>query len=292
MLPLSPARLFPLVPLVAACLASPPSAATGQPTPPQGAVRATMREATRATAQGAGRAAALAPPVHGARVPRPFAGSGELAAASCPEPPLIRGNVPRTREYLTVMLKCLDASWSRHFARAGLPYRKPVARFYEDPEPRVCGVRWPSSASAFYCTERGTLVFLLAGWWVEGRTDLYPLKVAAHEYGHHLQSLTGLRRHYEARARADRARQPELARRYELQADCLSGVFVGGVWRSLSRTGGDWAAVVEATRASGDDDGHRSHGKGTNRAYWLKRGFTTRSPAACDTWTAPAARVS
>jgi predicted metalloprotease len=206
---------------------------------------------------------------------------------------MIQGNIPRTREYLTAVLRCLDASWSRHLRRAGLPYAKPVVRFHDEPEPRVCGVRWPQHASAFYCTERGTLVFLLNGAWVDGRTDLYPLKVAAHEYGHHVQSLTGLRRHYETKARgAGRSRGQELGRRYELQADCLAGVFAGSVWRSLSRTADDWAAVVEATRASGDEDGHRSHGTGANRARWLQRGFATVSPAACDTWSAPRSRVS
>lgn len=202
------------------------------------------------------------------------------------------GNVPRAREYFGVIAKCLDKSWSAHFARAGLAFRKPTVRFYDEPEQRVCGVRWPSGASAFYCTERGTLVFLLTGDWIEGRTDLYPLKVAAHEYAHHVQSLTGIRRHYEARIRADHARQAELGRRYELQADCLSGVFIGSVWGSLSRSQDDWAAVVEATRATGDDDDRRSHGTGGNRAYWLKRGFTAVSPAACDTWRAAPSRVS
>ncbi|MEU8245070.1 neutral zinc metallopeptidase [Nonomuraea sp. NPDC048916] len=228
----------------------------------------------------------------GPAAPARLARSGRLAARSCAEPPLVWGNVPRTREYLEAITKCLEKSWSAHFARAGLAFEKPVVRFYEEPEQRVCGVRWPSSASAFYCTERGTLVFLLTGDWIEDRTDLYPLKVAAHEYGHHVQSLTGIRRHYEARIRADHAHHAELGRRYELQADCLSGVFIGSVWGSLSRSGDDWAAVVETTRATGDDDERRSHGKGANRAYWLKRGFTAVSPAACDTWKAAPSRVS
>ncbi|MER6948050.1 neutral zinc metallopeptidase [Nonomuraea sp. NPDC000554] len=222
----------------------------------------------------------------------PFAGTGKLAATPCPEPSLSYGGIPRTREYLTAMLKCLDKSWSAHFARNGLAFRKPEVRFYEAPERTVCGVPWPTDAAAFYCTDRGTLVFPLTGDWIENRTDLYPLKVAAHEYGHHLQSLTGIRRHYESRIRADRAHQAELGRRYELQADCLSGVFLGGVRHSLSRTAGDWNALVEATRASGDDDDYRSHGTGANRVYWLKRGYQAVSPSACDTWTAPRARVA
>ncbi|WP_329092322.1 MULTISPECIES: neutral zinc metallopeptidase [unclassified Streptosporangium] len=221
----------------------------------------------------------------------PLLRTGKLAATSCQEPPIIDRGVPLMREYLTAAVKCLNTSWSAHFARAGLRFRKPVVRFYEEPERRVCGVRWPANAAAFYCTERATLVFPLTGHWIEGRTDLYPLKVAAHEYGHHLQSLTGVRDDYEARVRSDRSHQPELGRRYELQADCLSGVFLGSVRGSLPRTEQDWEALSGALRASGDD-GRRTHGTGANRLHWFKRGYRALSPAACDTWAATPSRVS
>ncbi|MGN9841846.1 neutral zinc metallopeptidase [Nonomuraea sp. H19] len=218
--------------------------------------------------------------------------AGKLAATSCPETPITSGGVPRTRQYLETVMKCLDKSWAAYFDRAGLAFRKPVVRYYDEPESTVCGLPWPTHADAFYCTERGTLVFPLVGRWIEDRTDLYPFKIAAHEYGHHLQSLVGIRRAYEVRARAEKAGQEELKRRYELQADCLAGVFLGSVWGSLARTQRDWAALVDATRASGDEDEYRTHGKGANRVYWLQRGYGAVSPASCDTWSAPASKVA
>ncbi|HLU75685.1 MAG TPA: neutral zinc metallopeptidase [Nonomuraea sp.] len=237
-------------------------------------------------------AGVAAGPAHAAPYQDPFTGSGKLAKAVCPEPAITQGGIPRTREYLTAAVACLDKSWKAHFAAGRRPFRKPQVRFYEEPELRVCGVPWPEGAAAFYCTDRRVLVFPLSGDWIENRTDLYPLKVAAHEYGHHLQSLTGIRRHYEARVKANPRRHAELGRRYELQADCLSGVFLGAVWRSLDRTGDDWTALLDVTRASGDDDERRSHGKGANRVRWLKRGYQAVSPAACDTWSAPSSAVA
>ncbi|WP_336205806.1 neutral zinc metallopeptidase [Nonomuraea sp. LPB2021202275-12-8] len=238
-------------------------------------------------------AVALSPGVaRAAPHPGPLAQTGRLAATACPEPPISQGGIPRTREYLMAMVKCLDKSWSAHFARAGLAFREPSVRYYDQPERRVCGLDWPQEADAFYCTERATVVFPLTGLWIEDRTDLYPLKVAAHEYGHHLQSLTGVRKHYETRLRAEPARRAELGRRYELQADCLSGVFLGSVWRSLARTDRDREALLDATRAGGDEGDRRSHGKGGNRAHWLKRGLQAQAPRACDTWSAPASRVA
>ncbi|MDA0643243.1 neutral zinc metallopeptidase [Nonomuraea ferruginea] len=231
-------------------------------------------------------------PAHAAPYKDPFDGSGKLARVVCPEPAITYGGIPRTREYLATVVKCLDKSWKAHFAADRRPFRKPAVRFYDEPERRVCGVPWPESAAAFYCTNRRVLVFPLTGDWIENRTDLYPLKVAAHEYGHHLQSLTGARRHYEAGVKASPGRQAELGRRYELQADCLSGVFLGAVWGSLERTGDDWAALLDATRASGDDEHRRSHGAGATRVRWLKRGHHAVSPSACDTWSAPPSAVS
>jgi uncharacterized protein len=237
--------------------------------------------------------AVLPPAVAQAAPPKnPLPKTGRLAATPCPEPPLIDRGIPRTREYLTAATNCLTASWSDHFAHAGLKFRKPTVGFYEAPAPRVCGVPWPVNVTALYCTERATLVFTLTGGWIEDRTDLYPLKTAAHEYGHHLQSLTGIRAGYEARVRSDHAHQAELGRRYELQADCLSGVFLGSVRRSLPRTGQDWEKLFDALRANGDDGDHRTHGTGANRVRWFKRGYGAVSPAACDTWTAAPSQVS
>ncbi|MEV4382227.1 neutral zinc metallopeptidase [Streptosporangium sp. NPDC049644] len=218
--------------------------------------------------------------------------SGRLAATSCPEPPLIDRGIPQPGEYLTAVMKCLNTSWSAHFARAGLRFRAPAVRLYPEPARRVCGIPWPQGADAFYCTKRATLVFPLTDAWIEDRTDLYPFKVAAHEYGHHLQSLTGVRDRYEGRVRSDHTRQAELGRRYELQADCLSGVFLGSVRDSLPRTDQDWKALSEKLRASGDEGERHTHGSGANRVRWFERGYRALSPAACDTWTAGPSLVS
>ncbi|MFI6174909.1 neutral zinc metallopeptidase [Nonomuraea sp. NPDC051191] len=207
------------------------------------------------------------------------AATPRLGRSACPETAISSGGIPRSREYLTTIVKCLDKSWSAYLRRTGRTFRKPVVRYYDEPVREVCGFAWPEHAAAFYCIGRDTLVFPLTGAWIEGRTDLYPFKVAAHEYGHHAQSLLGVRKGAQSR-------------RYELQADCLAGAFLGSVWPSLSRTRQDWTALLDATRAAGDEDGEHSHGTGANRVRWLERGYRAVSPAACDTWSAPAWQVS
>ncbi|MEZ7127100.1 neutral zinc metallopeptidase [Nonomuraea sp. AD125B] len=231
-------------------------------------------------------AVSLPPAPAGAAVQDPFREkAGRLPVISCPETAISSGGIPRTREYLQTVVTCLNTSWRAYFAKAGRTFARPVVRYFDEPADRICGGDWPAQAAAFYCVERRTLVFPLTGPWIENRTDLYPLKVAAHEYGHHVQRLMGVG--------LPKTRESAARRRYELQADCLAGVFLGSVQGSLGRTGQDWAALVETARASGDDfDGVRSHGKGVNRARWLERGRQSLSPAACDTWSAPAGRVA
>lgn len=211
--------------------------------------------------------------------PAEAAAAPRLGRSACPETPMSSGGIPRSREYLTAIMKCLDRSWSAYFKRTGRTFRKPVVRYYDEPVREVCGLAWPAHAAAFYCIGRDTLVLPLTGGWIEGRADLYPFKVAAHEYGHHVQSLLGVRKGTQSR-------------RYELQADCLAGAFLGSVWPSLSRTRQDWTALLDATRAAGDEGEEHTHGTGANRVRWLDRGYRAVSPAACDTWSAPASRVS
>lgn len=245
----------------------------------------TTLTALRVPAEAAEAADGQVTDAHAVPVKSPFAKkAGKLARTSCPETEIAHGGVPRARQYLGVVMKCLDKSWGAYFARAGWTFRKPVVRYYDEPAGTVCGGPWPGEAAVFYCPGHSTIVFPLTGRWIENRTDLYPFKVAAHEYAHHLQKLRGLR------PGAERSGEPK--RRYELQADCLAGVFLGSVWHSLDRGDQDWEALLDATRASGDEeDGRHSHGAPASRASWLKRGYLAVSPSACDTWSAPAAAV-
>jgi predicted metalloprotease len=242
-------------------------------------VHAPFRRTLAALACSAALVIASQPARAAASPENPFSGMGRLAQTSCSETPITAGGIPRTREYLEAVMKCLDKSWAAYFARADRTFRKPVVRYYDEPVRTVCGIPWPEGAAAFYCIGKNTLVLPLSGGWIEDRTDLYPFKVAAHEYGHHLQSL----RH---------VRKGEDGRRYELQADCLSGVFLGSVWSSLTRTRKDWAALRDVVKAGGDEGEEHSHGTGANRVRWLERGYRAVSPAACDTWSAPASEVS
>ncbi|WP_344980021.1 neutral zinc metallopeptidase [Streptosporangium fragile] len=221
-----------------------------------------------------------------ALVDNPIYKTGELEPQNCPEPPVRHvGSAKGAESYLAAILKCLDKSWTRQFAKAGLHFSTPklkiVTRSGVDDG---CG-EFPEGAQAVYCGEDKTIVVLLDKAALDDADSLFLFQVIAHEYGHHVQEYTGISHAFfywkHPTTKAFRADQ----RRYELQADCLSGAFIGSVRHSLDRSKEDFAYL----RLLGTDSS--THGKAKNQAYWLTRGFQGKGPGACNTFAATS-RVS
>lgn len=83
--------------------------------------------------------------------------------------------------------------------------------------------------------------------------DFAQAYVLAHEYGHHVQTLTGVTKQVDDATRENPDQRNALSVRVELQADCLAGV---------------WA-----------------HGTAEQRSRWFKRGFDGGDATACDTFS-------
>jgi predicted metalloprotease len=126
--------------------------------------------------------------------------------------------------------------------------------------------------------------------------------VIAHEFGHHVQRLTGI----EERVRSAQQRQPAAANalsvRLELQADCYAGVW-GHAASQPGRAAqgdveldpGDVEAGLNAAASIGDDRLQRmagsrvaperfTHGSSAQRVEWFRKGLSSGDPAACDTF--------
>ncbi|MGW4637361.1 neutral zinc metallopeptidase [Sphaerisporangium sp. NPDC004334] len=222
----------------------------------------------------------------------PLYTTGRLPWSSCPERPVRPGDVASVRAYLAPLLRCLDAVWAVQLQKARIPFSTPTVRFITKPE-RTCGDKWGHDVQALYCGRDRRITVLLDKDSVATPQDLFLLDVIAHEYGHHVQYLAGIARAYDGMDSRGRAEAEEQDRRHELQAECLGGVFIGGVWPSLKRTGAEWKDLLAIERRSGDENYKvRDHGKGANIAGWLDRGFRAASPSACNTWSASASAVS
>lgn len=119
----------------------------------------------------------------------------------------------------------------------------------------------------------------------------------AHEYGHHVQLLTNILISSTSRegwAKTTAAKLEE-SRRAELQATCLGAAFLGANKKSLGLGGEKLDTWEFQTKHSGDEYDPkkvRDHGSRKNTWLWAGAAFKTTSPASCNTFTAPPAKVS
>lgn len=171
----------------------------------------------------------------------------------------------------------------------------------------ACGVA-TSAVGPFYCSADQTIYLdtgffdgMLARLGAQGG-DAAEAYVVAHEYGHHVQELTGVLGQVQAAGQQTGPTSPQV--RLELQADCYAGVWfahadadpngpISGV------TEDDLARAMDAAIAVGDDriqeqsNGKVSpeswtHGSSAQRREWLSVGFTTGDPNQCATFSADA----
>ncbi|RSM97597.1 hypothetical protein DMB42_45985 [Nonomuraea sp. WAC 01424] len=246
-------------------------------------------------------AAAAAPANKPVLTKNPIYKTGRLALKTCEEPPVQSGTEDEARVYFDAVLDCLNKAWGPKLKQAGFTFSKPKFRVTTKlGTPTGCG-GFPEGAQALYCPVNKTMTLLLSPNVVEEPSDPVLMLVLAHEYGHHVQKLTGMLRHNKRGEYVlDNPRDLEPVRRTELQAECYAGVFMGSVWDSLGRSqkefdsllrgshnAFDLSAIGVKTRSSAD----QTHGTDANVSWWLKRGFTGKSAGSCNTWVASKGKV-
>ena len=187
-------------------------------------------------------------------------------------------------------------------------YAAPGVVIYEQGTSTGCGFG-QSAMGPFYCpTDRN--VYLDLGFWQEMETklgasgaDFARAYVIAHEFGHHVQTLTGASQQVQQAQRT--ARSEAEGNRYsvalELQADCYAGVWAANAAAvsggAVALEPGDLEEGMKTANAIGDDTLQRrgggrvvpeafTHGSSAERVEWLRRGYQSGDPAVCDTFSA------
>ncbi len=178
-------------------------------------------------------------------------------------------------------------------------YQPAPTVFFSGSVSTACG-NASSATGPFYCPADST-IYIDLGFYDELRQrfgarggPFAEAYVIAHEYGHHIQNLTGVLR----RSQDGRTGPLSGAVRIELQADCYAGVWAAraeqtGIIEDLTRA--DIEDGIDAAGTVGDDriqeqmghspDPHTfSHGSSEQRQRWFMIGYQTGNPNACDTF--------
>lgn len=232
------------------------------------------------------------PSGHEALVANPLYGTGRLSPRPCPVPLLDVHDDASMKGFLDTVADCLDDAWATQFARAGLPFAPPERVFWDEPGVSPCRP-YPSQAGAFYCRASTSIYIgtsdVVEKWNGASRAVVYA-SLLAHEYAHHVQGESGLLEYYHEQRQLERdpLERNAWTRRSELQANCLSGAFLGSVRVSFPLGDDDLDAVLTDARATADrEDGgeeERTHGAADNSVHWTTRGWEDQTPGSCNTW--------
>jgi hypothetical protein len=194
-----------------------------------------------------------------------------------------------------------QAMWKRDFAEGEIPYAPARLTIFTDAVHTGCGTQ-SAQSGPFYCpADRGVYLDTrffdaLARRVGVGLGDFARAYVVAHEMGHHVQFQLGIGQALTSADRRDPAGKNARSIPFELQADCLAGVWVHSRYHRGEVTQSDLDDALRAAAVVGSDFQQLSatgtvrpedwtHGSSRQRLHWLTVGFEEGSPAACDTFS-------
>jgi predicted metalloprotease len=206
-------------------------------------------------------------------------------------------------DFVGAVMDDTQATWKELL---GDRYQSTKVRLFRDQIQSACGFA-QSASGPFYCPG-DHYVYLDLGFFNELRTrfgasgEFAEAYVLAHELGHHVQNLLGIDSRMRQLQSSNPSASNQLSVRLELQADCFAGVWAHATNQSgraaqgkVELERGDLEDGLRAAAAIGDDriqrmsTGHVfpdkfTHGTSEQRVTWLRRGFESGSPDACQTF--------
>ena len=198
----------------------------------------------------------------------------------------------------------LDDFWAATAPQLGVEYRPPGAFLFDGSVSTACGEA-TSASGPFYCPADES-VYLDTGFYDDLRSrfgasggPLAEMYVVAHEWGHHIQNLTGAL----AASQQGGTGPDSGAVRAELQADCYAGAWAAAASSTESPDGNailepitqqQLRDALDAASSIGDDRIQEqttgtvnpetwSHGSSEQRERWFRVGFD-EGVLACDTF--------
>jgi predicted metalloprotease len=203
----------------------------------------------------------------------------------------------------TCRVVALDNSLEDYWSSAVQGFRPARTQIFGQSTTTRCGAA-TSAVGPFYCPpDEG--IYLDLGFFDALQTtygaqggDFAQAYVLAHEYGHHIQTLTG--QSEASRRLPDQTGPQGASTRLELQADCYAGVWAANAARSgfvvfddtdidegLSAAAAVGDDRIQQTSAGRVDPESWTHGSAEQRQRWFRTGLRSGDPNDCDTFGVP-----
>jgi predicted metalloprotease len=203
-------------------------------------------------------------------------------------------------DFMSFVVGDLQKFWAADFAKAGRQFQPTRLVLFRQATDTGCGTG-SSQTGPFYCP-LDRQIYVDLGFFRElanrfqAPGDFAQAYVLAHEYGHHVQTLTGVTGQVDSASRESPDQRNALSVRTELQADCLAGVWAHSTFERGLLEQGDLEEGLTAAASVGDDriqaqtTGRISpetftHGTAEQRARWFKQGFDAGDATGCDTFS-------
>jgi hypothetical protein len=232
--------------------------------------------------------------------------TGAITPSKCKEVNVSLRTYAGVNSYISQLFRCTYAEWALPLKQAGAAY-KVAPKLIVHSSSQVnspCGVH--AGSIAFYCAYNGRAyiyfpAYVVSNYWAQSPTfaRAYATQVLSHEYGHHVQWLTGILGASWTRQRAfsTYAAQLEESRRRELQASCLGAASIGANKRYYPMSGGLLEQFNYLVTHMGDQPGGvRDHGSMKNHGLWSTFGFNAKHSYTvagnCNTWNATSTYVA
>lgn len=228
----------------------------------------------------------LTPLLGGGTQPDAGSGSGESAILNCDTGEDANANVDCRMAGAQV---ALDAFWAENVDG----YREPQMVVVDTATSTQCGTA-SNAVGPFYCPpEEGvyidpTFFSLMQQQFGASAGNLAQLYIVGHEWGHHIQNITGTMEQYPNNGTGPGSNGV----RMELQADCYAGAWIGRITEQedadgdpylIKPTEAELTDALNAASAVGDDHIQEqsgmvnpeswTHGSSEQRQFWFANGY-------------------